>query len=73
MRPNRSAIKAIREAQGQSFGDIERKTEGRITKPHLWRVEKGLAGIGDDKLADLADALGVEVDAITHDTPQETP
>jgi transcriptional regulator with XRE-family HTH domain len=41
-----------------------------IHKSHLSRVERGLAGLGDEYIEKLADVLGVTPDDITH---KETP
>ncbi|GAA3113478.1 hypothetical protein GCM10017687_28060 [Streptomyces echinatus] len=37
-----------------------------INKGHLSRVERGLAGLGDDNISKVAEALGVTPDDITH-------
>lgn len=37
-----------------------------IHRSHLSRVERGLAGLGDDNIAKVADVLGVTLDDITH-------
>jgi transcriptional regulator with XRE-family HTH domain len=37
-----------------------------IHRSHLSRVEHGLAGLGDDNIKKVADALGVTPDDITH-------
>ena len=40
-----------------------------INPGHLSRVERGLAGLGDDYIRRVATVLDVQVAAITHDTP----
>jgi transcriptional regulator with XRE-family HTH domain len=37
-----------------------------IHRSHLSRVERGLAGLGDDNIEKVADALGVTPNDITH-------
>lgn len=37
-----------------------------IDRGHLSRVERGLAGLGDDNIEKVADALDVTPDDITH-------
>jgi transcriptional regulator with XRE-family HTH domain len=37
-----------------------------IHRSHLSRVERGLAGLGDENIEKVADALGVTPDDITH-------
>lgn len=40
-----------------------------IDRGHLSRVERGLAGLGDDNLDRVAEALRVTPNDITHATP----
>lgn len=40
-----------------------------IDPGHLSRVERGLAGLGDGYISRVAEVLGVQVAAITHETP----
>lgn len=46
-----------------------------IDRGHLSRVERGLAGLGDDNLGRVAEALRVDLTDIVHatPTPQEMP
>ena len=41
-----------------------------IHRSHLSRVERGLAGLGDENIQKVAEALGATTDDITH---KETP
>ncbi|MFL4904888.1 helix-turn-helix domain-containing protein [Streptomyces sp. MMS24-I2-30] len=68
MRPHSSAIRYRRRALNMSLRTLSAKTG--INRGHLSRVERGLAGLGDQNIAKVADALGVTTNDITH---KETP
>lgn len=53
------AIKARRESQGLSQERLAMMAGS--SKSHIWRIEKGLVGVGIDDLSRIADALGVKV------------
>ncbi|PJN24028.1 helix-turn-helix domain-containing protein [Kitasatospora sp. CB02891] len=65
MTPNGTAIRAIRTASGIGLRVLALRA-GRH-RSFLSRVERGLAGASDDTLRAVADALGVEVGAITRE------
>ncbi|MGZ0231183.1 helix-turn-helix domain-containing protein [Streptomyces sp. H49] len=65
MRPHPSAIRFRRGALHMSLATLSKLTG--INKGHLSRVERGLAGLGDDNILKVADALGVTTDDITHE------
>ncbi|MGW0584744.1 helix-turn-helix domain-containing protein [Streptomyces sp. NPDC002920] len=68
MRPHSSAIRFRREALNMSLRTLSAKTG--IDRSHLSRVERGLAGLGDQNIEKVAVALDVTPEDITH---QETP
>ncbi|MYR28638.1 helix-turn-helix domain-containing protein [Streptomyces sp. SID4945] len=65
MRPHGSAIRYRRQALKQSLRDVAAATG--LDRSHLSRVERGLAGLSDDNLHRLAEALLVSIPDITHD------
>lgn len=54
-----NSIKARRESQGLSQERLAMMVGS--SKSHIWRIEKGLVGIGIDELSRIADALDTEV------------
>ncbi|MFJ9420780.1 helix-turn-helix domain-containing protein [Streptomyces sp. NPDC101249] len=68
MRPHSSAIRYRRRALHMGLRQLSRLTG--IDRGHLSRVERGMAGLGDDYIRKVAAALGVTTDDITH---EETP
>lgn len=54
-----NAIKQRRENQGISQDRLAKMIGS--SKAHIWRIEKGLVGVGIDDLSRIADALGTEV------------
>jgi transcriptional regulator with XRE-family HTH domain len=63
MTPNAKAIRALREVQQMSLrclADLAQTSPSQLS-----RIERGLAGAGDDLIHRLAEALGVPVDDIT--------
>ncbi|MFF2852597.1 helix-turn-helix domain-containing protein [Streptomyces sp. NPDC058001] len=69
MRPHGDYIRLRRQALKMSLGTVSALTG--INKGHLSRVERGLAGLGDDYTHLLAEVLDVPPIDITHDTPKE--
>ncbi|MEH0552515.1 helix-turn-helix domain-containing protein [Streptomyces sp. B21-101] len=67
MRPHSSAIRFRREALNMSLRTLSAKTG--IDRGHLSKAERGLAGLGDEYIEKVAEALGVTPADITH---QET-
>ncbi|MEU6365697.1 helix-turn-helix transcriptional regulator [Streptomyces sp. NPDC046931] len=65
MRPHASAIRYRREALDMSLRTLSARTG--IHRGHLSRVERGLAGLGDENIRKVADALGVTPADITHE------
>lgn len=70
VRPNGKALRAIRKAKNKSLQTLG--TQAGINKAHLWRVEMGLAGISEQTLHRIAEALDEPVDAFT-DEDKEMP
>lgn len=64
MTPNGTAIRAIRIAQKMSLCELARRAG--ITKPHLSRLERQLAGASPRFVQAIAAALQVPPTAITH-------
>ncbi|WP_280912200.1 helix-turn-helix transcriptional regulator [Streptomyces sp. SAI-208] len=64
MRPHSSAIRFRREALNMSLRTLSSKTG--IDRGHLSRVERGLAGLGDENIRKVAAALDATPDDITH-------
>ncbi|WP_283108119.1 helix-turn-helix transcriptional regulator [Streptomyces sp. LRE541] len=64
MRPHSSAIRFRRRALNMSLARLAALTG--IDKGHLSKAERGLAGLGDDYIRKIADALDVTPDDITH-------
>ncbi len=63
------AIRAIRTAKGISQGVVA--TAAFISSPHLNNIEAGRRPVPEALIPALADALGVEVDAISYVTESE--
>ncbi|WP_329308414.1 helix-turn-helix domain-containing protein [Streptomyces microflavus] len=65
MRPNGTAIRAIREAQKMSLRALQQKTG--LDRGYLSRMERGhIQEPADEPLHQVAAALSVTTDAITH-------
>ncbi|GAA3032805.1 hypothetical protein GCM10020000_07300 [Streptomyces olivoverticillatus] len=64
MRPNGSAIRAIRQARKVGLRGLAQQT-GR-DRSHLSRIERGEAGASDDTIQRIASALEVPLKAIIH-------
>ena len=72
VRPNGEAIQNTRRAQGLTLRVVAQRAG--INHAHLWRAEKGIADMSDDKLQRLAGALGEPIENITFpNDQQETP
>ncbi|MEU6661198.1 helix-turn-helix transcriptional regulator [Streptomyces sp. NPDC046821] len=65
MRPHSGAIRFRREALKMSLVQLSSLTG--ISKGHLSLVQNGKAGLGDENIRRLADALGVTPADITHE------
>lgn len=59
MTPNGNTLRALREARKLSIRALAERAG--INPSHLSRIERGLAGVGEEKLDSLAKALGVTV------------
>jgi transcriptional regulator with XRE-family HTH domain len=66
VRPNGTAIRAIREAQQISLRELQKKTG--LNRGYLSRMERGLIREpSDPAVQKVASALAVPPDAITHE------
>ncbi|WP_346162227.1 helix-turn-helix transcriptional regulator [Streptomyces bangladeshensis] len=65
MRLHASAIRFRREALRMSLAMLSERTG--IDKSHLSKVQNGKAGLSDEKIRLLAEALGVTPADITHE------
>ncbi|MEU1778165.1 MULTISPECIES: helix-turn-helix domain-containing protein [Streptomyces] len=65
VRPNGSAIRAIRAAQHLSLRTLASQTDR--DRGHLSRLERGQAGASEETIRRIAQALGVPLSAITHE------
>ncbi|MFJ3507867.1 helix-turn-helix domain-containing protein [Streptomyces luteogriseus] len=65
MRPHSSAIRFRREALKMSLAMLSERTG--IDKTHLSKVQNGKAGLSDENIQKLAEALGVTPADITHE------
>ncbi|MFD8577325.1 helix-turn-helix domain-containing protein [Streptomyces virginiae] len=66
MRPNGPAQRAIRKAQNKSLRLLERMTG--LSRGYLSRLETGqIRHVADPSVQKIADALGVPIEAITHE------
>ncbi|MFJ4356855.1 helix-turn-helix domain-containing protein [Streptomyces massasporeus] len=65
MRPHSSAIRFRREALNMSLAMLSERTG--IDKTHLSKVQNGKAGLSNENIQKLAEALGVTPADITHE------